>query len=330
METLVNRVVGWSDRRVLVTGATGVVGSWLTRRLVDLGTTVVVLVRDLDPQSELSRSRTIDRTHVVCGELENYAAIERALVVHEVDTVFHLGAQTLVGAALRAPLHTFESNIRGSYNLLEACRAHGDLIQRVVVASSDKAYGDVDVLPYLEEMPMAGRHPYDVSKSCTDLIARCYAETYGLPVGIARCGNVHGGGDFNWSRIVPGTLRALLSDRRPQLRSDGQSTRDYIFVDDVVDAYLLLADALNREEVRGEAFNFSSGRPLTVLEVVEHLGRCVGSSLEPQVVGTATAEIRHQHLDSGKASRVLGWSPSLSVEDGFQRTTTWYSDYFSA
>lgn len=321
----------WADRRVLVTGATGIVGSWTTRRLLDLGAFTIVLVQDRDPHSELVRSGTIERTTVVDGQLEEYAALERAISVHEPDTVLHLGAQTLVGTGLRSPLLTFEANIRGSYNLLEACRRMGDVVERVVVASSDKAYGEAEQLPYTEKTPLIGRHPYDVSKSCTDLIAEAYAATYGLPVTIARCGNIYGGGDLNWSRIVPGTIRSLLRGQRPVLRSDGSLTRDYIFVEDVVEAYLALAEALGDPAMAGEAFNFAHGSPNTVLEIVEAIREAMGiEGLEPDVRGTARAEIPHQHLDSAKARRVLGWKPAWSLRDGLARTVDWYRAHLDA
>ena len=259
----VDVMTNWVDRRVLVTGATGIVGSALTRRLLDTGAYVVVLVRDWDPQSELVRTGDIQRTSVVNGRLEDYGSIERAINEHEIETVFHLGAQPIVTTALRNPLPTFEANIRGSYNLLEACRVHRSLVSSVVVASSDKAYGDAPTLPYTEEMPVNGRHPYDVSKSCTDLLAMTYAHTYQLPVAVARCGNIFGGGDLNWSRIVPGTLRSLLRGQQPVVRSDGTFVRDYLHVDDVVDAYLALArwlDSVERSAAApdGIAFNFSA------------------------------------------------------------------------
>jgi len=220
----------WSQRRVFVTGATGIVGSWLVKDLLAQGAYVVALVRDADPQSELYRSGDIHRISVVSGRLEDFHTLERAINEHEIDTVFHLAAQPIVGVAHRFPLHTFESNIRGSYNLLEACRVHNQFVQRVVIASSDKAYGPQPNLPYTEEMPLQGCHPYEVSKSCTDLIAQSYYYTYGLPVAIARCGNIYGGGDLNWSRIVPGTIRAFLQGERPVIRSDGTYVRDYIYV----------------------------------------------------------------------------------------------------
>jgi CDP-glucose 4,6-dehydratase len=317
-----------SQRRVLVTGATGLVGSWLCRRLLDDGAHVVALVRDWDPQSELIRSRDIRRCTVVSGCLEDYPTLVRAIAEHETDTVFHLGAQAIVGTALASPLATFESNIRGTYNLLEACRVHRDLVQRTVVASSDKAYGHSDVLPYTESMPANGRHPYDVSKSCADLLAQTYAVSYGLNVAVARCGNIYGGGDLNWSRIVPGTIRSVLEGRPPTLRSDGSFIRDYLYVEDVVDAYLALAEAAGREGVRGEAFNFSPQQPLTVLQITRAvLAAMDHADLEPVILGTARAEIRDQFLDAGKAARVLGWEPRFGLEEGLEATVAWYRDF---
>ncbi len=318
----------WRQRRILVTGATGLVGSWLCRRLVEEGAILVALVRDWDPQSELIRSGTVQHCAVVSGRLETFADCERALCEHEVDTVFHLGAQTIVGTSLRAPLATFEANIRGTYHLLEACRQHADLVKRVVVASSDKAYGDVATLPYTEEMPANGRHPYDVSKSCTDLLSMTYAETYGLGVAVARCGNIYGGGDLNWSRIVPGTLRAALAGQAPVLRSDGTHTRDYLYVADVVEAYLALALATEQEGVRGEAFNFSTESPLSVLEITRATLEAAGrADLEPILRDQARAEIHDQYLDSSKAQRVLGWKPTWRLREGLAATVEWYQTY---
>lgn len=323
--------MSWRGRTVLVTGATGVVGSWLCQRLVAEGAELVVLVRDWDPRSELVRSGTIQRARVVQGALEDYASLERALSEHEVDTVFHLGAQAIVGVALRSPLLTFESNIRGTYNLLEACRIHRVLVRNVVVASSDKAYGDSDLLPYTEDMPLQGRHPYDVSKSCTDLLAHTYAHTYGLPVAIARCGNIYGGGDLNWSRIVPGTIRAALEDRPPVLRSDGSNVRDYIYVEDVVDAYLALAARSHEADIRGEAFNFSPESRVSVLAITRAVLDAMGrEDLQPIVEGTARAEIQDQYLDSAKARARLGWAPAHDLAAGLAKTLPWYRAFLGA
>lgn len=321
----------WRGKTVLVTGATGIVGSWLCRRLVDQGAEVVVLVRDWDPRSELVRSGTIQACRVVQGALEDYASLERAVSEHEIGTVIHLGAQAIVGVALRSPLPTFEANIRGTYNLLEVCRVHRSLVQDIVVASSDKAYGDSDLLPYTEDMPLQGRHPYDVSKSCADLLAHTYAHTYGLPVSVARCGNIFGGGDLNWSRIVPGTVRAALENRRPVLRSDGTNIRDYIFIDDVVEAYLMLAARSHEDGIRGGAFNFSLEGRVSVLEITCAVLRAMGrEDLEPDIAASAKAEIQDQYLDSSKARARLGWKPVHDLTSGLARTIPWYRDYLGA
>jgi CDP-glucose 4,6-dehydratase len=320
--------MGWNERRVFVTGASGIVGSWLVKRLLADGAYVAVLVRDWDPQSELIRSGDVRRTAVVSGRLEDCDTLERALSEHEVDTVFHLGAQTIVGTALRSPLVTFEANVRGSYNLLEACRRQGSVVKRVVVASSDKAYGDVETLPYTEEMPVNGRHPYDVSKSCTDLIAATYAHTYDLPVSIARCGNIYGGGDLNWSRLVPGTVRSVLNNERPILRSDGTFLRDYVYVQDVVDAYLCLAERSDAKGVRGEAFNFGPGTPMSVLDMTARILTLMQrEDLQPIIRNEARAEIKNQYLDSQKARTVLGWRESFDVNDALRETIGWYEEF---
>lgn len=322
--------MNWKESRVFVTGATGIVGSALVKQLLQEGAFVVTLIRDWNPQSELIRSGDVQGTMVVSGELEDFHSLERAISENDVDTVFHLGAQPLVGVALRSPLPTFEANIRGSYNLLEACRVHRKLVKRIVIASSDKAYGDVAILPYTEDMAPLGRFPYDVSKSCTDLLARSYSQTYDLPVTIARCGNIYGGGDLNWSRIVPSTIRSFFNREKPIIRSDGKFTRDYIFVQDVVEAYLLLASKTQEQGICGEAFNFSGERPWTVLEIVENIQKLMKCEhIEPTILSQATAEIRDQYLDSSKAKRLLQWAPLFSLEKGLVQTIEWYKDFMS-
>jgi CDP-glucose 4,6-dehydratase len=323
--------LNWADTRVLVTGATGMVGSSLIRRLLTKYAFVVVLIQDWDTQSELMRSEDIHRVNVVSGSLEDITSLRRAVGKFEVDTVFHLGAQTIVGTALRNPLETFEANIRGTYQLLEVCREHRDTVQRVVVASSDKAYGDSLKLPYTEDMPLHGLHPYDVSKSCTDLLAQTYAHTYNLPVTIARCGNIYGAGDLNWSRIIPGTIRAALESKAVRLRSDGSNQRDYIFVEDVVDAFLESAAASEQGDVRGQAFNFSPEQPYSVLEIVKTVLNVMNSQhLEPIIENTATAEIKDQYLDSSKAQRLLGWKAGHNLRAGLEKTVPWYAQLLGA
>jgi CDP-glucose 4,6-dehydratase len=318
----------WSARRVFVTGATGLVGSWLVRELVDRGAYVVCLVRDWDPQSELMRSGTINRTSVINGQLENYATLERAIVTHETDTVIHLGAETIVGSALKMPLQAFESNVRGTYNLLEACRVHSKIVKRVAVASSDKAYGTAERLPYDETMPVRGQHPYDVSKSCTDLISQTYFHTYGTPVVVARCGNIYGGGDLNWSRLVPGTIRSLHRGEAPVIRSDGEFLRDYVFVKDAVEAYLRMAERADEPGVAGEAFNFGPSEPKSVIDIVDALRRVMGrEDLQPEIRDEAKAEIRDQYLDSSKAARVLGLTSFTPLDAGLCETVAWYEKF---
>ena len=318
----------WTGRQVFVTGATGIVGGWLVKDLLAAGAHVVALVRDADPQAEFYRSGDYQRTAIVSGQLEDFRALERAINEHEIETVFHLAAQPIVGVAHRAPLQTFEANIRGTYNLLEACRQHAALVRRVVVASSDKAYGTQPVLPYTEEMPLQGMYPYEVSKSCTDLIAQSYFATYGLPVAIARCGNIYGGGDVNWSRIVPETIRACLGGTRPVIRSDGTFVRDYIYVKDVSRAYLRIAEAMDDPGVRGEAFNFSPEQAVTVLELVTRIQTLMDCAhLTPDVRNTTRGEIHSQYLDAAKAKRVLGWEPQYTMDEALTETIAWYKEH---
>jgi CDP-glucose 4,6-dehydratase len=324
-------VSAWRGRRVLVTGATGLVGGWLTRDLLAKGCdTIVALARDWDPQSELIRSGDVNRVTVVNGAVEDLGTVTRALNHHACDTVFHLAAQTQVCAAHRDPYETFESNVRGTYTLLEACRRLGAQVERIVVASSDKAYGDAAELPYTEATRLDARYPYDTSKLCTDFLTRSYVATYGLPATIARCGNIYGGGDLNWDRIVPGTIRWLLAGERPILRSDGKLTRDYVYVKEVVAAYEALAEHVHRIEVRGEAFNFSAEKPLSVLEIVAAVTRAVGSSLTPDIRNTAVGEIRNQYLDSTRAKQVLGWRSTWTLEAGLAETVSWYRAFLGA
>lgn len=321
----------WGGRRVFVTGGTGIVGSWLVKDLLAQGAHVVVLVFDADPQSELFRSGDVRRVTVVNGALEDFRTLERAILAHECDTAIHLGAQALVGVAHRSPLATLETNVRGTYNLLEACRLHADLVRRVVVASSDKAYGDQPELPYTETMSLTGRYPYEVSKSCADLIARSYHATYGLPVAIARCGNIYGGGDLNWSRIVPGTIRSLLAGTRPVIRSDGGYVRDYFYVKDAAHAYLRLAEGLDGPGVAGEAFNFGTETPMTVLDLVAAIQKLMDrTDLEPDIRASARGEIHSQYLSSAKARRVLGWGPRFDLDAGLRETVAWYRDFVDA
>ena len=320
----------WTGRRVLITGATGLVGAWLTRDLLSKGASVVALARDWDPQSELIRSGDVNRVTVVNGVVEDLGTVLRALNHNRCNTVFHLAAQTQVGAAFRDPFETFESNVRGTYTLMEACRRLGTQVESIVVASSDKAYGDAAQLPYTEDTRLDAKYPYDTSKLCTDFLTRSYAVTYGLPATIARCGNIYGGGDQNWERIVPGTIRSLLAGERPVIRSDGKLTRDYVYVKEVVSAYEALAEQVQRPEVRGHAFNFSAEKPLSVLSIVAAVTTAVGSSLTPDVRNTAVAEIRDQFLDSTRARQVLGWQSTWTLESALAETVSWYREFLEA
>jgi CDP-glucose 4,6-dehydratase len=315
----------WAGRSVFVTGGTGLIGSWLVRRLLSVGAEVVLLVKDLHPRAEIVRSGDIHRVAVIHGGLEDFAAVERAINLYQTETVFHLGAQSLVEVAMRQPLATFEANVRGTYNLLEACRQHAGFVRRVVVASTDKAYGDKPTLPYTEDMSLDARHSYDVSKSCADLIAQGYAHTYDVPLAITRFGNVYGGGDLNLSRIVPGTILSLLRGQRPLIRSDGTFTRDYLHVEDVADGYVALAEALDDRSVYGQAFNFSTETQVSVLDLVAMVRRLMKAEhLEPDVRNTARAEIKHQHLSAAKAREWLGWRARVGLEEGLMRTIAWY------
>ncbi len=320
----------WRNRPTLVTGCTGVLGSWLTAELCARGAAVVGVVRDQVPQSNLYRSETAPKMTIVRGEIEDYCFLERVLNEYEIDTVFHLAAQTIVSIANRSPLSTFESNIKGTWNLLEASRRTPTLT-RFILASSDKAYGSCDKLTYTEQTPLRGLHPYDVSKSCADLIAQTYYHTYKLPLGITRCGNLFGGGDLNFNRIVPGTYRFLYYGEPPVIRSDGTPLRDYVFVKNIVDAYLLLAENLERDEVVGQAFNFGPSKPLSVLEMVQAIIRASGKDIKPDVQGKGQiiGEIQDQYLCSEKAKRLLNWAPRYSLEEGLRETWKWYQDFFA-
>ena len=310
--------------RVLVTGATGLIGSALCHELLGQGAEVHALVlSEPEPESALVRSGDMRRVKAHTGRLEDPDGVRRAVQQARPQAVFHLGAQPLVELAQHDPTHTFEVNVRGTWSLLEACRSLEDPPRAIAVASSDKAYGASKKLPYVETDPLDGREPYEASKTMTDVLARTYARAYALPTRVARCGNIYGPGDWNWSRIIPGTIRSLLRGERPVLRSDGTPVRDYIHVDDVVRAYLALAEG---DVAPGEAFNFSSGEKLSVIEVVELVARAVGSKLEPKVLGTAKGEIDVQYLDSSKARRALGWTATRRMAESLPATIDWYRE----
>lgn len=318
----------WLDRPVLVTGGTGLVGSWVVKKLIDSQANVVCLIRDWVPQSDLVRSGALEHSTTVRGDVRDQALLERVLGEYEIDTVIHLAAQTIVPIANRNPVSTFDTNIQGTWSLLEACR-RTPTIKQVVLASSDKAYGEHETLPYTEATPLQGQHPYDVSKSCADLIGQTYARTYDVPVVITRCGNFYGGGDLNWNRIVPGTIRSVLRNQRPVIRSDGKSVRDYLYVEDGAAAYILLAEKLNANpNLSGQAFNFSTETPLSVLQLVNKLLVLMDSKLEPEILNQASNEIRNQYLSAAKAREQLNWHPLYEMEQGLQLTIDWYRNFF--
>ena len=329
MENMVINRAFWLDRPTFITGGTGLVGSWLVKRLREAGADVVCLVRDWIPQSELVRSRDLEHIKVVRGDIRDCEVLERVLGEYEIDTVIHLAAQTIVTIANRHPISTFETNIAGTWNLLEACR-RSPRVKQIVVASSDKAYGDQEILPYNENTPLQGQHPYDVSKSAADLIALAYAKSFGLPVSITRCGNFYGGGDLNWNRIIPGTIRSVQRGQAPIIRSDGENVRDYFYVEDGAAIYMLLAEQLAvRPEVAGQAFNFSNEIQVSVRVIVEKILNLMNSDLSPIIRNEASNEIRHQYLNAGKARQELNWKPMFNLEEGLRKTIDWYKDYFN-
>jgi CDP-glucose 4,6-dehydratase len=320
----------WRDRSVFVTGATGLLGSWLCHALVEAGANVVALVRDEVPRSNLHRLELIRQVTQVRGALEDLPVLSRALAEYEVDTIFHLAAQTIVGTAARHPLSTFEANIRGTYHLLEAAR-QSKLISRIIVASTDKSYGDHGSTPYTEEMPLKAEAPYDISKACADMISLSYHKFYGLPVVTTRFGNLFGGGDLNWNRIIPGTIRWGLRGERPIIRSDGLFVRDYIYVKDAVAAYGLLAEHAHRAEIVGQPYNFSDEHPRTVIEIAKETLRAVGrSDLELQIENRASGEIPKQTLSAAKARAAFGWSPRYTLESALAETVAWYKAHLAA
>lgn len=316
----------WNNKNVFITGGTGFLGSYLVKKLVNYGANVTILVRDYMPQSNIYRGEEYKKVNVVHGTLEDYLLIERTLGEYEIDTVFHLAAQAIVGVANRNPLGTFKSNIEGTWNILEAARK-SPLIKRVIVASSDKAYGDQEKLPYDENMPLQGKHPYDVSKSCADLIAQTYYETYKLPVCITRCGNLYGGGDLNFNRIIPQSIQSILNNKAPVIRSDGSFIRDYFYIEDAVDAYINLAEKVVELNLGGQAFNFSNEIQLTVLELVNKILKIMGSSMKPIILNQGSNEIIHQYLSAKKARTILGWSPNYTIDEGLSKTIEWYKDF---
>jgi len=313
-------------RSALVTGGRGFVGAWLCRALLERG----VAVTSLDRRRPRERPSTLallgigDRVAEVHGALLEPGLLDRVLAEREVDAVFHLAAETIVGTVRDDPAAALDTNVRGTWTVLEACRRRG--VERVVVASSDKAYGAHAELPYRESMALLPTAPYEASKAAADLIARCWWPSYGLPVAVTRFANIYGGGDLNFSRLVPEAVCAAIDGRAPILRSDGTPVRDLLHVEDAARAYLAIADRLDRDDVRGEAFNAGGGRPHSVLEVVATIARLAGTGVEPDVrgAGNPAGEIDRQYVDAAKLRERCGWEPRIGLEEGLARTLEWY------
>ena len=316
----------WAGKNVLVTGATGLLGGHLVEELAKRNACAVAIVRDDIPNCYLKSGNLDRKIRMVRGNVEDYPLVERTMNEYEIEACFHLGAQTIVGTANRSPMSTFEANIKGTWNVLEAAR-NSSLVKATVVASTDKVYGESKNLPYLETHPLLASHPYGVSKACADMLASAYSKTYGLNVGVTRCGNIFGGGDLNFNRIIPGTIQSLLREQRPVIRSDGKMVRDYVYVKDIVDANLRLSEALLSGKEKGEAFNFSYSKPNTVLEVVEAVQKAMGTALKPIVENKASNEIPAQYLSAAKAQEKLGWKPTWGLESGLKPTVEWYKKY---
>ena len=319
----------WHGTRVLVTGAGGFVGGALAAELVRRGASVVTILRDARGDRRLSLLGIAGRVEVVYGSIADYATVERTFNEYEVEHCFHLAAQAMVGVANRSPLSTFESNIRGTWTLLEAAR-QSRFLRGFVFASSDKVYGDQAALPYTEDAPLCAIYPYDASKLCAETLVRSYAATFGLPIGIVRCANIYGDGDLAWSRIVPGTIRSMLSGESPLIRSDGTLERDYLYISDAVDAYLTLGEAIARDDVNGQAFNFGWGRGFSALQIVRAILAHADRPIEPTILGQNRGEIQRQWLSAEKASRVLGWSPKVLLDEGIFRSVRWYREFLGA
>lgn len=318
----------WQNRNVFITGCTGLLGSWMVKYLVGSNANVTGLIRDWVPKSKLITDDSINKINIIRGQIEDFPLLERTLNEYEIDTVFHLAAQTIVPTANRNPISTFKSNIQGTWNVLEAAK-RVSTVKRIVVASSDKAYGEHKELPYTEDTPLRGLYPYDVSKSCVDLISLAYFKTYNLPVCVTRCGNFYGGGDLNFNRIIPGTIRSALFNERPIIRSDGTLIRDYFYIEDAVEAYLLLAEKMEVLKLWGEAFNFSLETQLNVLELAQKILKLMKSPLKPIIKNEAKSEIQHQYLSAKKAKEILKWRPKYTFDEGLIKTIEWYKNFFN-
>lgn len=322
----------WKNKRVLITGATGFVGTWLAKDLVEKGADVIAFIRDEVPNSPIRWMGVYDKIFAAAkGDLTNYESLKRVFNEYEIDTCFHLAAQPIVTVANRNPAWTFEVNIKGSWNVFEAARV-SETIKRIVIASTDKVYGESIELPITEKHPLLGLYPYDASKVCMERLARTYFTTYGLPVSITRCCNIYGGGDLNFSRIIPGTIKSVIFNQNPVIRSDGTPVRDFIYVEDAANSYVVLAENMGKKDFDGEAFNFGSNAPINMLNLVKKIIKVSGrTDLKPDVQGTKKpdAEIDEQYLSSEKARKVLDWKPRFKLEDGLKKTIEWYEEYFS-
>jgi len=323
--------MNWKEKNVLVTGATGFVGSWLTKSLVEKKANVVALVRDHIPDSPLNYMGTYPKLKaVVDGDIINYDTVNRIFNEYDIDICFHLAAQTIVGTANRSPLPTFETNIKGTWNVLEVA-LKSETLERIVIASTDKVYGEPIKLPITEDHLLSGTYPYDGSKACVEILARTYFKTYGVPVAITRCCNIYGGGDLNFSRIVPDTVRSIIFNKNPIIRSDGTPVRDFIYISDAVNAYLTLTENLDKKNVKGEAFNFGSNSPIKILDLVNKIIKISGKNLKPVIKGKGKpkGEISVQYLSSEKAKKILKWKPKTPLEIGLKKTIKWYEDFFT-
>lgn len=318
----------WKNKNVLITGANGFVGSYISMRMCETPAAVFGMVRDHLPSSVFTIAGLDKKVNIVHGSLEDFDAVKRIINEYEIDTIFHVGAQAIVKSAMADPLQTFRSNILGTANVLEACRLLDKQVKCVVVASSDKAYGSSPKLPYKEDFPLKGEFPYEVSKSCVDLIAQSYFKTYNLPLSITRCGNIYGGGDPNNSRLIPSTILFAMANKNPVLRSNGKYIRDFVYVEDIADTYLLLAEKMSDGKIAGEAFNFSYELKKQVIDVVNDILRLMKKTqLTPEILNQAEKEILSQYLNCEKAKTVLNWKPMYNYEEGLVRTITWYEKH---
>ena len=320
--------INWKGTNVLVTGADGFIGSHVAKALAEKGAGVVTIVRDIKKINNIDILKIKNKISIMHGNLINFEDCERCINEYDIEFCFHIAAQAIVGPDNRSPLSTFESNIKGTCDVLEACRT-SKTVKGLIIASSDKAYGQQKKLPYTEQSPLKGYYPYDASKACAEMLARSYYMTYNLPLAITRNANTYGPADMNLNRIIPDVVTRLIKDTQPVIRSDGTPERDYMYIKDAVDAYLTLAESLHRKEVLGQAFNFGTGRPINVLDLYKKIIKIMGKNVEPKILGEAKNEIDRQYLDSGKAKKILNWEAKYDIDSGLKETIEWYKEYFS-